>query len=252
LTSFSPNYILKWFVEFTTFSVASTTRITFPQGVPIRRRRFTRAGDFMSNYNSDFDDNGVSAATASAFDIAIDKARALYADGDLDEALATLNTIETQYIRAAKLFDLLGDVLIEQDNLAEGIRCKTLYEVLKGTFNILTQESQRHCMPTTAPAAEFPARTTAEDIDFGSIDGPEEQSAAPLPVTLSMGNLCLGQGHFDKALDIFTKLANANPDDTNVRNALQLAKKKRGEKQLLGVLKNWLKGIRVLKSDEET
>jgi hypothetical protein len=205
----------------------------------------------MKTDKPDYEDNGARAVSTSAFDAAIDKARALCAEGDLEEALNTLNIIEVQYIRAARLFDILGDVLIKQDNLAEGIRCKTLYEVLKGTFNILTQESQRHGGDSNELTSEAAPGAGADGIDFDSLDEPEEQSPTRLPVTLSMGNLCVRQGHFDKAMEIFTKLANANPDDGAIRNALQLASKKRREKQLLGVLKNWLRGIKTLKSDGE-
>ena len=42
---------------------------------------------------------------------------------------------------AAKLFDLLGDALLRRGNIEEGLRYKTLHEVLKGTFKIATDEA---------------------------------------------------------------------------------------------------------------
>ena len=70
-------------------------------------------------------------------------------------------------MRAAKLFDLLGDVLLRCGNIEEGLDTRPFHEVLKGTFKIASDEA--YCSPARAP------RAAGADYDSGSDAGPPER-----------------------------------------------------------------------------
>ena len=80
-------------------------------------------------------------SAGAEFDHVLKKAETLLQNADLEEALDLLTVAEKRYVRAAKLFDLLGDALLRRGNIEEGLRYKTLHEVLKGTFKIATDEA---------------------------------------------------------------------------------------------------------------
>ncbi len=95
----------------------------------------------------------------------LSKAEALIERADLEEALELLTVAEKRYVRAAKLFDLLGDVLLRCDRIEEGVRYKTLHEVLKGTFRIATDEAAVCASRTSKHRRSGPRRRLADPAD---------------------------------------------------------------------------------------
>ncbi len=69
-----------------------------------------------------------------------------------------------------------------------------------------------------------------------------------LPVTATMGQECVRQGHYDRAIEIFNKLAQKNPNDLSLKEGMERARKKKNEKELLSVLQHWLKNLDTIKS----
>jgi tetratricopeptide (TPR) repeat protein len=191
------------------------------------------------------------------------KAETLLQNADLEGALDLLMFAEKRYVRAAKLFDLLGDVLLRSGKIEEGIRYKTLYEVLKGTFKIAADEA-------TCDAGRAPGATEAELPSADLLRRPgRERLCAPLdeealsrcvgtergmrtgnfiPVTAAMGHEFMRQGHFDRALDIFTVLSTRYPEDVSLLDAKERARKKNRQTMVLEVLQRWLGNIERMKS----
>jgi len=197
------------------------------------------------------------------FEQALSRARALFRDGDLEGALELLVHLEKKYVNAAKLFDLLGEVLLRLGNIGEGIRYKTLHEILKGTFRIAAAESTAYgqsaaqkqlaghpACPVSEAAARAPRTTRLVRKD--GILGPEEEVQAGemdfIPVTAAMGQEFMRQGHFDKAFEIFRLLALKNPEDEALPQARERARKKSREKKVLSVLHRWLENIEQMKA----
>jgi pentatricopeptide repeat protein len=189
------------------------------------------------------------------FERAVDQARDLCRQKDYDTALELLRTLEERYTGSVTLFDLIGDILLARGDVEEGIRYKTLYEVLRGTFRILDTESRRSA-PIAAQSVPIPRDTPQprEAVGIPTMKPcvPEVEreagDAVALPVTISMGNECMRQGHFDRAYDIFSKLIESGCVDNTVREAREKARKKKNEKDVLGVLNNWLENLNKLKS----
>ena len=99
------------------------------------------------------------------FEQVLRKAQALLSEADLEGALELLTHLEKKYVNAARLFDLLGDVLLRRGSIEEGIRYKTLHEILKGTFKIAAGNalkygvSELHELPGARPASTDPDRS---------------------------------------------------------------------------------------------
>jgi hypothetical protein len=172
------------------------------------------------------------------------------------EAVEILRGLEREYVRCSRLFSLLGEALISSGKIEEGIRYKTLHEILRGTFQTLDDVSRL----TARPRAEIP-EVRPESSERGSlVTLPEEEppvaetvEEAPepevsLPLTATMGHECVRQGHYDKAIDIFRKLALKNPNDSSLNEGIERARKKKNENELLSVLQHWLKNLDTIKS----
>jgi tetratricopeptide (TPR) repeat protein len=201
-------------------------------------------------------------SAGAEFDHVLEKAEALLQRAEVEEALNLLAGVEKSYVRAAKLFDLLGDALLRRGNTEEGLRYKTLHEVLKGTFKIATDE---------AVCSSGRGQSTA-DSDYASgldVRPPEQEVCAPtdegalapcgipekklktsdfIPVTAAMGHEFIRQGHFDRALEIFTLLAARHPEDQSLQEGKEEARKKGGQNLVLEVLQRWLGNIERMKS----
>ncbi|HMK35989.1 MAG TPA: hypothetical protein VK463_13030 [Desulfomonilaceae bacterium] len=174
---------------------------------------------------------------ASGFERALSKAQDLIAASDLDGALDVLSVLEDRYIGYTKLFDLLGDVFLRKGNVEEGVRYKTLHEVLKGTFKIASEYGARR-------------RQMQQTADTHEAAGVDEDFFAPeFPVTLAMAQEFMKQGHYERASDVFAKLSAIHPENKALQEAGQDARRKRGEKELMGVLQQWLGKIEQLKLD---
>lgn len=204
-------------------------------------------------------------SAGAEFDHILTKAEVLLKNAALQEALDLLTVVEKKYVRAAKLFDLLGDVLLRCGNIEEGLRYKTLHEVLKGTFKIATDEA--YCGPGRA------SRTADSDYNLGPDARPPERRrvCAPadegtlspcgiseknfrigdfMPVTAAMGHELVRQGQFDRAVEIFTILATEHPEDQSLQEAREQARKKGRQTVILDVLQRWLGKIERMKSNQ--
>ena len=94
----------------------------------------TQSKDFSAEFSCPY-------SAGMDFEQAIAKARSLCASGDLEGAHELLSHLEKRFVRAARLFDLYGDVLLQRGFVKDGIRYKTLHEILKGTFKIAKEEA---------------------------------------------------------------------------------------------------------------
>jgi tetratricopeptide (TPR) repeat protein len=198
------------------------------------------------------------------FEQVLRKAQALFRDANLEGALELLVRLEKKYVDATKLFDLLGDVLLRRGDIEQGIRYKTLHEILKGTFKIAAAESGASAKPTlqrspagrsTFQGREAPAgfeRLTglheAVVSTFGAEDDVQAEREEFIPVTAAMGQEFMRQGHFDRAFEIFSLLLRKAPEDESLIEARERARKKSREKKLLSVLQKWLENIEQMKA----
>lgn len=198
------------------------------------------------------------------FEQVLSKAEALFHGADLEGALELLTHLETKYVNAARLFDLLGDVLLRRGNIEEGIRYKTLHEILKGTFKIAASESGTHTRsstpkpfasrtPSAGPEAHAEVRQPCGmPADAPAVCDAEEEAEADkaefIPVTAAMGQEFMRQGHFERAFEIFSLLVQRNPEDESLVKAREQARKKSREKRLLSVLHKWLENIEQIKA----
>ncbi|MFH1116228.1 MAG: hypothetical protein V1792_20140 [Pseudomonadota bacterium] len=198
----------------------------------------------MSNSDSrDCSGRSVSQyASAGLFERILSRARQYIEADRSDEALELLLGLEARYVKSVQLFDLLGDVLLARGNFKEGIRYKTLHEVLRGTFQIAFDEASRDVL------ADSGSRSSGLDrgIAFGDLEPNIDELA---PVTPAMGYEFTRQGHYEQAVRVFDQLIARTPDDGPLKAARQVALKKDKEKKLLGVFQRWLKNIEQMKSD---
>jgi hypothetical protein len=201
-------------------------------------------------------------SAGAEFDHVLKKAEALLQRADVEEAVELLTGVEERYVRAAKLFDLLGDALLRRGNTEEGLRYKTLHEVLKGTFKIATDEG--FCSPGRGQSTADPDYASGLDVrpPVQEVCAPTDEGAlAPcgipekklktsdfIPVTAAMGHEFIRQGHFDRALEIFTLLAARHPEDQSLQEGKEEARKKGGQNLVLEVLQRWLGNIERMKS----
>ncbi len=199
----------------------------------------------MSNDQHDGRDGANESTSVLSLPSVIQKSAELIQSDQVDQALELLRSIERDYIQGAQLFDLLGDALLRQGQIEVGIRYKTMFEVLRGTFRIL-QEKRLSSQIQTESALSGKLKTSDELHLDPDENHPHEEVG--LPATLSMGHELMRQGHYDKALEIYRKLAGRNPGDPQFEQHMEKAKKKRNEKELLGVLQHWLSNIDQIKS----
>ncbi len=199
----------------------------------------------MSNIESKGNSEGSGSHHPSVglFESGLSRARRLIDKGDLNEALKLLLGLEARYVNSVDLFDLLGEVLLARGSVKEGIRYKTLYEVLRGTFQIVIDEASRDALADSGLRSSLlGGGTGAGEMDL------EIDSYAP--VTPAMGQEFIRQGHYEQAARVYDKLISRNPDDVAMREARDLAVKKDKEKKLLGIFQRWLTNIEQMKSDE--
>ncbi len=199
------------------------------------------------------------------FEDAVVKAWKLLKKNDLEDSLVLLTGLEKRYVRAVKLFDLLGDVHIRRGNLEEGVRYKSLYEILRGTFKIAGEE--RKAESSDLPGALEALR--ASELDVGPEAGTayyatraEEQPGEPsqsvradaglFPVTQSMAEEFVKQGHYERAAEIYDMLVDRNPENERLKQARANALKKSQETRVLGILKGWLGSIEQMRSELTT
>lgn len=176
-----------------------------------------------------------SFSACSELELGLRKAQDLILESDLNGALEILADLERIYITSTKLFDVMGDVLLKKGNIREGIRYKTLYEVLRGTLKISTEHGRRAAPPT-------------QKIELKDVIS--DESAVDFPLTAAMGHALMQQGHYDKAYEIFMKLAANNPEDRSLIEAKDKARKKSSEKKLLQILEHWLEKIEKIRSNQ--
>ncbi len=199
----------------------------------------------MSNIDAkgDFTRSVAQHSSGGLFDRSLSRARQYIKTGRLDEALELLLGLESRYVDAVSLFDLLGEVLLARGNFKEGIRYKTLHEVLRGTFQIAIDESSRDALAVSG------LRSSVSDGGI-AVGEPEPDLDALAPVTPAMGHEFMRQGHYEQAVRVFDRLVARTPDDASLKGAREVALKKDKEKKLLGVFQRWLKNIEQMKSDE--
>lgn len=200
-------------------------------------------------------------------DQALTRAKSLLQSEELDACLDVLASLEKRYVRAVNIFELLGELHLKLGNIEEGIRYKTLYDTLRGTFQI-AGEAKKSRLSDAAEAPEFEAPCTAASVPewpapvAASTAKPEFRSFAPelrpevlipesgglFPVTTAMGEEFVRQGHFDRAAAIYGQLLKHNPEDEGLKKSLADARRKTREKKMLGVLQTWLSNIEKIKS----
>jgi hypothetical protein len=88
------------------------------------------------------------------FEVALGEAESLFNEKDFERSLELLRRLERQYVQAARVFDLIGDVLLRQNHLEEGVRYKTFHEVLTGTLRAALGEDRLSDQDLGAVTAE--------------------------------------------------------------------------------------------------
>lgn len=179
----------------------------------------------------------------TSFSVGLKHAEGLIKKKNYDEALELLSRLQAQYVDAVRIFDLMGDVLLKQGNTKEGIRFKTLHEVVKGTFRIVEEETSLVDLKLSAKAT---SRT--EEARESAEDQRDEEETEFFPLTESLAKECVRQGHFDRAVAVFTRLLRDKPGDPGLMEALEEARKKQKGKQLLKVFQQWLDNIEQMKA----
>lgn len=177
------------------------------------------------------------------FSAGLKNAEILIEAKDWEGALDVLTHLQVQYMDAVRIFDLMGDVLLRKGRTKEGIRFKTLHEVLKGTFRIVDEETSAGDLIGPPKKAAYPVREPRGVVSEPPTAGEFEY----FPLTESVAKECLRQGHFDRAVAVLTKLLREKPGDRALGAALEEARKKQRGKQLLRVFQQWLKNIEQMK-----
>jgi hypothetical protein len=202
---------------------------------------------------SDTDTKGTHSpfgAPAHAVEEALAHAERLFRNSDFDGALALLSALEKDYVHGARLFDLLGDVFLQRGETQLGIRYKVLHEVLRGTFQIAMEETQRHReFASDLPVGAAASASDAEVPHAIPVPGESHVYQEYMPVTAAMGHELMRQGHYERALETFTILSTKNPQDLSLKKAKEHARKRCNEKRIVGILQRWLGNLDRVKSD---
>lgn len=189
------------------------------------------------------------------------KARSLIRDdNDPDAALDLLRRLEVDYVLGAEIFDLIAEVQRRKGNVLSGVRYQTLYDVLRGNFNIVEEDlaeagvallpgPRRHEAETLLSEAfqQILQPPRMPEVDAGQVSEDEF-----VPITAAMGHEFMRQGHHERALVIYDRLLQSNPDDENLKQAKDAARKKVREKRALEIFQGWLKKINRMKSEPLT
>ncbi len=198
-----------------------------------------------TNVREIFDGVPAKHAQATDFDALLGRAQTLLNSSDFDGALEQLLILQDKYIAATKLFDMIGEAYMRGLDFRQGVRYKTLYEVLTSTLSAqkLAKAPFVACETTPMP------RTSESDVAEQAFNEPQAAASPPMThCTAAMGQELLRQGHFDKALQIFERLLEKNPQDETLLEGKETARKKSREKRLLGVLERWLHNIELMKT----
>ncbi len=199
----------------------------------------------MSHAESDGNATGprTSEPSEANFSGGLKNAETLIKLKNYDAALDLLSRLQAEYVDAVRVFDLMGDVLLKQGNTKEGIRFKTLHEVVKGTFRIVKEEISLADLRLSAKAV-----SCAEEPRESAKDQSDEEDSEYFPLTESVAKECVRQGHFDRAAAVLTKLLRDKPGDADLLAALEEARKKQKGKKLLKVFQQWLDNIEQMKT----
>jgi hypothetical protein len=181
----------------------------------------------------------------ACFEEVLERAENLFRSSDDEGALRLLLDLQERYVAATRLFDLLGEILIRRGALGEGIRYRTLFQILSSTLQIQGHDAQI----ATGPAPVRPARPSGEGPRPSDSTGPNAFALPTSHVTAAMGRQLMQQGHYDQAQNVFDSLLAKNPDDEELRAARESARRKIREKRVLGILERWLHHIDRMKSD---
>jgi tetratricopeptide (TPR) repeat protein len=225
---------------------------------------YFQRGTMSATDSKDFSGEFTCPYSAGAeFDRALNKAETLAQSGNLEEALELLWHLEKKYMRASRLFDVIGEMLLQRGQMEAGVRYKTLHEILKGTFKIAVEESGSRSVGPFAgmgPAQVSPSMVggvsaasssaEAQSVTVATTELPEE---APeyIPMTVAMAKLLMQQGHFDKALGIYNFLISKDPKDESLLVARENIRKKKNEKKVVTMLQRWLNNIERLKTERD-
>ncbi|MBM3301271.1 MAG: hypothetical protein FJY85_15120 [Deltaproteobacteria bacterium] len=176
-------------------------------------------------------------------------------EGDLEGAHEALLALEERYVCGAVLFDLLGDVLLARGEVERGVRYKTLYQILNGTFRIVAEEAARDVRGPARERVEGPAVSIPQEPGTAppAPQGPEDEGIGDyVPVTAAMAEEFMRQGHYEQAERILAQLAAKSPEDEALRQGQEAAHQRAKDKRLLLVFKRWLTNIERMKWGEPT
>lgn len=179
-----------------------------------------------------------------SFERQLDYARDLLQNSDLEAAFRALQDLESQYIAASSLFDLLGDVLIRKGDVEEGIHYKQLHQILNRTLQIARGARTAQEKGAKQKTSAYQATPMLEE-EF-------DPDLVYTPLTAAMAHELMRQGHFDKAAKILDVLVEQNPDDESLREVRDSADKEVRENQVLRTLGGWLSNIKQIKASRYT
>jgi uncharacterized protein HemY len=190
-------------------------------------------------------DGATTQPQTTDFDVLLAQAERLLDSSDWEAALEQLLVLQEKYVAATRLFEMIGDAYMRRRDFEQGIRYKTLHEVLKSTLN-----AQRLCRPQGRERAQASAPRAGEMEVSDESPKPQTPPVSP-PIThctSAMGHELFRQGHYEKALEIFDALLEKKPEDDALVEARDAARKKIRERRVLGVLEKWLSNIESMKS----
>jgi uncharacterized protein HemY len=190
-------------------------------------------------------ENSADQRQSTDFDVLLGRAERLLESSELEAALQELLVLQEKYVAATRVFDLIGEAYMRGLDFKQGIRYKTLHEVLSSTLSAqglgrpLGGERTTRVRASEGSAAE-------EDSDSSSAPA---GSPPTTHLTAAMGHELSRQGHYAKALEIFEALLQRKPEDETLVEARETTRKKLRERKLLGVLERWLTNIEDMKAN---
>ncbi|GEM_PF-576264 len=113
------------------------------------------------------------------FEVALGQAESLFLEKDLEGSLELLRKLERRYVEAAKVFDLIGDVLLRQNQLEAGVRYKTFHEVLTGTLRAALGEDTVSDANIGAVTAEVEPKGTIPEASVPAVRAEVEAAGPP-------------------------------------------------------------------------
>ena len=190
------------------------------------------------------------------------RAQALLDEGDSQGCLDVLRVLEKEYKKATHVFDLLGDVFIQDGDLQRGTRYKTLFSVLQKVLNAVddgeTQENGRESKSaraapgqlTSLPTSFSQQRLEREKVATREIHEVDSATTDFVPVTPAIGKQLMIQGHFSLALSVFERLLTENPLDQDIQQLRDEAAKMKKQERSLEIMRGWLRNIEKMRSQQ--